>query len=791
MKIEDFMFIIQREHYKAEAIAKKFAPGYRFITSYEDNFLAFMSHDKKVVTLSIVRAAMIVAEVMSTYSKTKKFGPQVTKMIKEHNIEKDEYAIISFLCFYIILGVYLHEIAHIMYTPVHSRYSDMMNDMQVTVPEKFVAFIANLVEDAYIQRRFLYDFKFKKAQYAMRIVEEIVQGPQAVNRLNEQQNADIKQLLFYLVLTRYNRGIKTPLPKEIVAEFLSIYFVESTDHRIQLTIEFAQKLFDFLKEFQQDKHIEEQQQQKQQQQQQEAQSNQATLGDTEMTPPSEGRQESDQDGEGQEAPGLTDNDNLMDNKEEKDETEQTREETTKDGTEEQEENSSSSDAENDDGVGESEEVDESTGEEGDSDESGMDDSDSDAESESIADQSDTTNNGDAGNDGDNDDGFDESSSDNDDGESGSGDEGQSSDDSTDDGESNNTDPEDSNQPGDSDDGETEDSSGESTQGGAGSDEIEELTDEELEEIIGSIIDDILEEEAIQHEGESKGDVVDNITDKEASAMADVGENEYKPESRSKLNLPESIEETTKAFVTAFKRIQSYTFNSRSYGRKGGKFDKKVAHKTAMTNRVFYKTYEPKRDMDLFTLILLDASGSMDMRQMPDSSLKLNQHFEAITVGLMYALEVVKAKTELLCFSDATIKAKGINQRVIKESLYYHLRFLNEAYLDSGTQILKSIEYADNIFRGKGFKDKLLIIFTDGGYAESRNVLRPYTQSLKKQGVHVVLIGIDLPNYVLDNYRDTFPDANVRNYSGAEDLHNRLPRDLTTYLTNKFMKNKNY
>ena len=776
MTLDDFIYVVQSEHSEASRLAKKFVPSYTFRVTSEDNFLAAMSHDSKTVILSITKAAMYIAEIIDIYKATGKYPSSIIKMLKDFNVEpNDEYSTVKLISYFIILGIYLHEVAHVMYTPVHSKYETKIKDLGLNVPVKFVHFIANLVEDAYIQRRFLFDFTFKKAQHAMRIVEEAIQGPQAVKRLNNQTNADIKQLLFYLVLVRYNRGIKTPLPQDIVSEFLNIYYVESAEERVRLTVLFADRLFNFLKKFEQNKHIEKEKAKQQEQQQDE--SNDQTLGDTSMTPPSEEEdQKSEEKGK---SSGLTDNDNIMDNKEEEEESndnedtkEEQEEQKSEEATDSNEEGDSEGNESGDSDEGEDSkanglEDDESTdGDEGNSSETG-DEEGSEAEGE---DNESTPDDGDG-----------DSSEDNATGDDGGEekDNGSTSDDKK------------GSDSAESSDNNTKDSSqGESSGGvGQGDDDIENLSDEELEDIINDIIDELLEEEDIQHEGEDKVDVKVNSKQQEAELLSEVQLEPYNMASRLVSKLPNIGEQISKAFQAAFKRIQSYTFNSINYGRKKGRFDQKIAYKTAITNRVFYKREEPKRDMDLFTLITLDASGSMN-DFMGVENLRLIDYFRSVTIALIHALEQVRVKTELLVFSDRTIKVKGIDQRTHKEKLLAHSENMYQRYLGGGTRILKSLEYADNIFKGKSFKDKVFIIFTDGCFSDPESSVKSYANSLQKQGILVVIVGIDLMMSIVREFEDIFPHAYVRNYTGAQDLRDKLPKDLTTYLTNKFMKNKN-
>lgn len=818
MRIEDFIWTITRHNDKALNIARKFAPGYNFKISKNEKFLAYMNHDAKEIVLSITKIAMIVAETMATYKSTGKLPKVVKKAMKEQKISESNDEIVEWLAFYLCLGVYFHEIAHVMYTPTHSVVSKAMKDLNVSVPEKFVFFIANLVEDAYIQRRFLHDFTFKNAQYAMRLAEEVIQGPKAIKDLQNQKQADIKQVLFFLVLTRYNRGIKTPLPQAIVSKFLSIYYVENTRMRVELTIKFAQELFDFLKQFQQDKHKEEQKKQKQQQKQDSDgdDKDQASLGETEMTPPNEGddMEQDQEESEGKSAPEVSDNDNLMDNKEEDSDNEDTEEsqeteesdneydedesseESDQDGSEGQEEDSSDSDGEDDGSDESSEEVDGSDGEDDDTEGHEDEQHDSDEDSEHNADGSSDSDGDDTSDEeesGDEDDGSSDDGDEDTDGTDSSGDSGESEEDSGVDGESDQHDSEDSEDASESA-SESDDSSDESADGGGAGDnedddDIEELSDEELEEIIDEVIDELMEEEDITHEGDDKGDVIQDNNVAKAEAMTEVRVHLFEPDRSYKQSLTNRGEMLLKSFQTSFKRIQSYTFNSKNYNRKRGFFDQKVAHKTSLTNRVFYKKEEPKRDMDLYCLLTLDGSASMNSAMA--YNLSFFDYFKIVSSTLLYSLEQVRAKTEMLGFSNKTVKVKDMNQRIEPRRLVGHLSSIHRIYLGSGTSILDSMQYADNIFKTKNFKDKLFLIFTDGEYKEEDGIVQAYAESLHKQGVHIVIVGIELSAYVLESFKSVFNKAYVRNYVGMSDLEQKLPKDLTKYLTHKFMKNKIY
>lgn len=221
----------------------------------------------------------------------------------------------------------------------------------------------------------------------------------------------------------------------------------------------------------------------------------------------------------------------------------------------------------------------------------------------------------------------------------------------------------------------------------------------------------------------------------------------------------------------FRRLQVYSFNGIAYNQPSGKLYQSKIYKSDISTKIFTREAGRKRDMDLYFGITLDASGSMSgtYRTLVD-----------IIVPLLHSLNGIKSKSEMLVFSDETVKVKD----------YYDTN-LNTLYADTikanmsgGTDLLPSLKYFSSVIRERNHKDKCIIVVTDG-QTEQMQECAEQIRNLRKFNTCVVGIGLRLgedPDWFVDLFgEDTLL------YPTEESIKENIAKDLIDYLSNKFMR----
>ena len=176
-------------------------------------------------------------------------------------------------------------------------------------------------------------------------------------------------------------------------------------------------------------------------------------------------------------------------------------------------------------------------------------------------------------------------------------------------------------------------------------------------------------------------------------------------------------------------------------------------------------------MDLYFGITLDASGSMD---------DVYYTLVDIIVPLLHSLEGIHSKSEMLVFSDDTVKVKDYYDHNVR-SLYSDVLSSN---MGNGTDLLPSLQYFSSVIRERQHKDKCIIVVTDGQTSNSQKCAEQI-RALRKFNTCVVGIGLKLgddPKW----FRDLFGD-DVLLYPTDEAIQNNIAKDLIEYLSSRFMR----
>lgn len=320
-------------------------------------------------------------------------------------------------------------------------------------------------------------------------------------------------------------------------------------------------------------------------------------------------------------------------------------------------------------------------------------------------------------------------------------------------------------------------------GTGGGETPDDYTPEDVMDYLKDIVDELSQKDLTASEGEADQSV---FTDKNAldRTMIANGIRSYDDKKR-KYPLTDFATDVHGFFLQEFKRIQAFTFNKTVYYQPTGKFNNADAFRTNYSKNVFRQRFEPKRDMDLFCGIVLDASGSMSDRVAGNAS--MYDVLSDITVGLIDSLERVKAKTEMLVFDNVAFKVKDYNNKIDLEHMNAQIK---QAYhtLGGGTDMFESVSYFYNAFKVKPHKDKCLLIFTDGATSHLEET-SDLIMGMQRQGVLVIGVGLRLDWRSISNFDSLFKHCEHKNYETIQDIRLNIAKDLRELLSKTFMKNK--
>ena len=237
----------------------------------------------------------------------------------------------------------------------------------------------------------------------------------------------------------------------------------------------------------------------------------------------------------------------------------------------------------------------------------------------------------------------------------------------------------------------------------------------------------------------------------------------------------SLNDTAREVLTSynlnFRRLQVYSFNGTAYNQPSGKLYQSKIYKSDVTTKIFTREMGRKREMDLYFGITLDASGSMC------------HEYETLVdmiVPLLHSLNGIKAKSEMLVFSDNTVKVKDYYDTNLS-TLYADTL---KANMGNGTALLPSLRYFSSIIRERNHKDKCIIVVTDG-QTDNMQECAEVIKNLRKYNTCVVGIGLKLgsePRW----FTSLFGEDTLL-YNDEDSIRNNIAKDLITYLSNRFMR----
>ena len=236
-------------------------------------------------------------------------------------------------------------------------------------------------------------------------------------------------------------------------------------------------------------------------------------------------------------------------------------------------------------------------------------------------------------------------------------------------------------------------------------------------------------------------------------------------------LSDEARQVLNAYNLNFRRLQVYSFNGTAYNQPSGKLYQSKIYKSDISTKIFTRETGRKRDMDLYFGITLDASGSMSSTYYTLSD---------IIVPLLHSLNGIKAKSEMLVFSDDTVKVKDYFDSNLS-TLY---STVNGSFFSNGTDLLPSLQYFLSVLKERNHKDRCIIVVTDGS-TDNMQECADYIKALRKFNTCVVGIGLKLgdnPKWFTDLF-----GGDVLLYDSNEAIKNNIAIDLINYLSNKFMR----
>lgn len=245
--------------------------------------------------------------------------------------------------------------------------------------------------------------------------------------------------------------------------------------------------------------------------------------------------------------------------------------------------------------------------------------------------------------------------------------------------------------------------------------------------------------------------------------------------RLKGTTSDPLDDTARQVLTSynlnFRRLQVYSFNGTAYNQPSGKLYQSKIYKSDISTKIFTREMGRKREMDLYFGITLDASGSMS-----------GTYYTLVDmiVPLLHSLNGIKAKSEMLVFSDETVKVKDYYDTNL--STLYSDTF--KANMSGGTDLMPSLKYFSSVIRERNHKDKCIIVVTDG-QTDNMQECAELIKNLRKFNSCVVGIGLRLgddPTW----FKDLFGE-DVLLYNNDTAIRENIAKDLINYLSNRFMR----
>lgn len=310
-------------------------------------------------------------------------------------------------------------------------------------------------------------------------------------------------------------------------------------------------------------------------------------------------------------------------------------------------------------------------------------------------------------------------------------------------------------------------------GGKGVGSGGKMSEDELKQAIKDLVDSLQKDTGVgsgadQSQGSFDQNAFNNDTISDTVGMCN-GIFRLKGSESKALN--EDAKSVLTSYNLNFRRLQVYSFNGTAYNQPSGKLYQSKIYKSDISTKIFTREMGRKREMDLYFGITLDASGSMS-----------GTYYTLVDmiVPLLHSLNGIKAKSEMLVFSDETVKVKDYYDTNLS-SLYSDT---HKANMSNGTDLVPSLKYFSSVIRERIHKDKCIIVVTDG-QTENMQECAELIKNLRKYNTCVVGIGLKLgedPKW----FTSLFGEDTLL-YPTEESIKENIAKDLITYLSNRFMR----
>lgn len=310
-------------------------------------------------------------------------------------------------------------------------------------------------------------------------------------------------------------------------------------------------------------------------------------------------------------------------------------------------------------------------------------------------------------------------------------------------------------------------------GGKGVGSGGKLSEDDLKQAIKDLVDQLSKDTGVgsgsdQSQGSFDQNAFNNDTISDTVGMCN-GIFRLKGSNADPLN--DDARKVLTSYNLNFRRLQVYSFNGTAYNQPSGKLYQSKIYKSDISTKIFTREVGRKREMDLYFGITLDSSGSMSGTYYT---------LVDIIVPLLHSLNGIKAKSEMLVFSDETVKVKDYYDTNLS-TLYSDTI---KADMSGGTDLVPSLKYFTSVIRERNHKDKCIIVVTDG-QTENMQECAELVRNLRKYNTCVVGIGLKLgddPKW----FTSLFGEDTLL-YPTEESIKENIAKDLITYLSNRFMR----
>lgn len=311
------------------------------------------------------------------------------------------------------------------------------------------------------------------------------------------------------------------------------------------------------------------------------------------------------------------------------------------------------------------------------------------------------------------------------------------------------------------------------QGGKGVGSGNKLSDDELKQAIEDLVKGLQKDTGVgsgadKNQGSFDQNAFNNDT---ISSMVGMCNGIFRLKGNSSDPLSDTAREVLTSYNLNFRRLQVYSFNGTAYNQSSGRLYRNRIYKSDISTKIFTRDIGRKREMDLYFGVTLDASGSMSGTY---------NILVDIIVPLLHSLNGINSKSEMLVFSDDTVKVKDYYDTNLS-TLYSDTL---KANMGNGTDLSTSLKYFSSVIRERNHKDKCILVVTDG-QTENMQECADLINNLRKFNTCVVGIGLKLgsdPTW----FTDLFGEDTLL-YPDETSIKENIAKDLINYLSNRFMR----